>query len=121
MSDTSRRVTEEFRRLGVFGDWQHPYLTMNFRYQATIARALGKFVEIEGPDEASVLKDLNETAARPAIDSVLLIAFGGPTKREEIRPFLENVTRGRGIPDERLEEMLSGRDRGEQHLGHADG
>ena len=29
----------------MFGDWEHPYLTMNFRYQAAIARALGKFVE----------------------------------------------------------------------------
>ena len=38
-------MTEEFQRLGVFGDWEHPYLTMGFRYQASIARALGKFVE----------------------------------------------------------------------------
>ena len=38
-------MTEEFQRLGVFGDWEHPYLTMDFRYQAAIARALGKFVE----------------------------------------------------------------------------
>ena len=38
-------MTEEFQRLGIFGDWEHPYLTMNFKYQATIARALGKFVE----------------------------------------------------------------------------
>jgi isoleucyl-tRNA synthetase len=38
-------MTDEFKRLGVFGDWEHPYLTMNFRYQAAIARALGKFVE----------------------------------------------------------------------------
>ena len=38
-------MTEEFKRLGIFGDWEHPYLTMNFRYQAAIARALGKFVE----------------------------------------------------------------------------
>ena len=29
----------------VFGDWDHPYLTMNSAYQADIARALGKFVE----------------------------------------------------------------------------
>src|SRR5215208_6826161 len=35
----------EFQRLGVFGDWDHLYLTMDFRYQAAIARALGKFVE----------------------------------------------------------------------------
>ncbi|HVJ26615.1 MAG TPA: isoleucine--tRNA ligase [Vicinamibacterales bacterium] len=38
-------MTEEFKRLGIFGDWDHPYLTMNFRYQATIVRALGRFVE----------------------------------------------------------------------------
>ena len=38
-------MTTEFQRLMVFGDWDHPYLTMNFRYQADIARALGKFVE----------------------------------------------------------------------------
>jgi len=40
-----------------------------------------------------------------AIDSVLLVAFGGPTAPHEIRPFLEIVTRGRGIPVERLEEV----------------
>jgi ferrochelatase len=40
-----------------------------------------------------------------AIDAVLLVAFGGPTAPEEIRPFLENVTRGRRIPPERLEEV----------------
>ena len=38
-------MTEEFQRLGIFGDWEHPYLTMDFRYQAAIVRALGRFVE----------------------------------------------------------------------------
>ena len=38
-------MTEEFQRLGILGDWEHPYLTMNFKYQAAIARSLGKFVE----------------------------------------------------------------------------
>jgi isoleucyl-tRNA synthetase len=38
-------MTEEFQRLGIFGDWDHPYLTMDFRYQAAIVRALGRFVE----------------------------------------------------------------------------
>ena len=38
-------MSDEFQRLGVFGDWDHPYLTMNFRYQAAIVRALGQFVE----------------------------------------------------------------------------
>jgi ferrochelatase len=40
-----------------------------------------------------------------SVDSVLLIAFGGPTAPDEIRPFLELVTRGRRIPAERLDEV----------------
>ena len=36
---------EEFRRLGCLGDWEHPYLTMAPRYEADIAKALGKVVE----------------------------------------------------------------------------
>jgi ferrochelatase len=39
------------------------------------------------------------------VDSVLLVAFGGPTAPNEIRPFLEIVTRGRDIPAQRLEEV----------------
>ncbi len=38
-------MNEQFQRLGIFGDWEHYYLTMDFRYQAAIARAFGKFVE----------------------------------------------------------------------------
>ncbi len=34
----------QFKRLGVMGDWADPYLTMDYRYQAAIVRALGKFV-----------------------------------------------------------------------------
>ncbi len=33
----------EFKRLGVLGEWERPYLTMNFPYQATIVREFGKF------------------------------------------------------------------------------
>jgi isoleucyl-tRNA synthetase len=33
----------EFKRLGVMGDWQKPYLTMNYKYEASIARECGKF------------------------------------------------------------------------------
>ncbi len=36
---------EEFKRLGVFADWENPYLTMDFSYEATIVREFGKFVE----------------------------------------------------------------------------
>ena len=39
---------EEFQRLGILGDWQHPYLTMNPGYEATIIREFGKFVERGG-------------------------------------------------------------------------
>ena len=35
---------EEFKRLGVVGDWDHPYTTMNFAAEAQIARELGKFL-----------------------------------------------------------------------------
>ncbi|MBI5054991.1 MAG: isoleucine--tRNA ligase [Nitrospirae bacterium] len=36
---------EEFKRLGVFGDWQDPYITMSFLYEATIVRELNRFVQ----------------------------------------------------------------------------
>jgi len=39
------------------------------------------------------------------IDSVLLIAFGGPERPEDVRPFLDLVTAGRGVPAARLDEV----------------
>lgn len=36
---------EEFRRLGVFGDWENPYLTLNPSYEASIIRSFGRIVE----------------------------------------------------------------------------
>jgi len=38
-------------------------------------------------------------------DALLFVSFGGPERPEDVVPFLENVTRGRGIPRERLEEV----------------
>ncbi|NEA24447.1 ferrochelatase [Actinomadura bangladeshensis] len=38
-------------------------------------------------------------------DALLLLSFGGPEGPEDVIPFLENVTRGRNIPRERLEEV----------------
>lgn len=38
-------------------------------------------------------------------DAVLYLSFGGPEGPEDVMPFLENVTRGRGIPEERLAEV----------------
>lgn len=40
-----------------------------------------------------------------AYDGILLAGFGGPEGQDDVIPFLRNVTRGRGIPDERLEEV----------------
>ncbi|MCB9408171.1 ferrochelatase [Mycolicibacterium sp.] len=47
-------------------------------------------------------------------DALLLLSFGGPEGPEEVMPFLENVTRGRGIPRERLESVA-------EHYYHFDG
>lgn len=38
-------------------------------------------------------------------DAILVVSFGGPEKNEDVLPFLENVTRGRNIPRERLLEV----------------
>lgn len=40
-------------------------------------------------------------------DALLLAGFGGPEGQEDVLPFLRNVTAGRGIPDERLEEVAT--------------
>ena len=47
-------------------------------------------------------------------DAVLLVSFGGPEKREDVIPFLENVLRGRNVPHERLLEVA-------KHYYHFDG
>jgi len=44
-------------------------------------------------------------SAPATYDAVLLTSFGGPEGQDDVLPFLRNVTRGRGIPDERLEEV----------------
>ena len=36
---------EQFKRLGVLGDWEHPYLTLDPKYEAEILRAFAVFVE----------------------------------------------------------------------------
>jgi ferrochelatase len=41
----------------------------------------------------------------PAYDAFLLLSFGGPEGSDDVLPFLENVTRGRGVPRQRLEEV----------------
>jgi protoporphyrin/coproporphyrin ferrochelatase len=42
---------------------------------------------------------------RPAYDALLLVSFGGPEGLDDVMPFLENVVRGKEIPQERLREV----------------
>lgn len=48
------------------------------------------------------------------IDALLVLSFGGPEGPADVRPFLENVTRGRGVPPERLDAV-------EEHYAHFGG
>jgi len=41
----------------------------------------------------------------PPVDAMLLVSFGGPEGPDDVLPFMQNVTRGRGIPAARLEEV----------------
>ncbi len=43
--------------------------------------------------------------APPPVDALLLVSFGGPEHPDHVLPFLQNVTRGRDIPPERLAEV----------------
>ncbi|MCY0903487.1 ferrochelatase [Arthrobacter sp. H14-L1] len=56
---------------------------------------------------ATVLNPVTEAGrmAPRRYDGILLASFGGPEGQDDVIPFLRNVTRGRGIPDERLEEV----------------
>ena len=38
-------------------------------------------------------------------DAILVVSFGGPEGMDDVMPFLENVTRGRNVPRERLGEV----------------
>jgi ferrochelatase len=66
----------------------------------------------EGDQFARAATDTAQSFALPgrveepvAYDAVILAGFGGPEGQDDVIPFLRNVTRGRGIPDERLEEV----------------
>ncbi|MBZ5672921.1 MAG: ferrochelatase [Acidobacteriia bacterium] len=47
-------------------------------------------------------------------DALLIVSFGGPEKREDVIPFLENVLRGRNVPRERILQVA-------EHYYHFDG
>jgi protoporphyrin/coproporphyrin ferrochelatase len=56
-----------------------------------------------GPNGSSTAADFGWFTA--LIDALLVLSFGGPEGPDEVRPFLENVTRGRGVPPQRLDEV----------------
>lgn len=47
----------------------------------------------------------SRTVPPASYDCILLAGFGGPEGQDDVIPYLRNVTRGRGVPDERLEEV----------------
>ncbi|SNS15690.1 ferrochelatase [Actinacidiphila glaucinigra] len=51
------------------------------------------------------MSDHTEAGTAAPYDALLLLSFGGPEGPDDVVPFLENVTRGRGIPRERLKEV----------------
>ena len=54
--------------------------------------------------EKSTVSAAQNTCARP-YDALLLCSFGGPNSQDDVIPFLRNVTRGKNIPEARLEEV----------------
>ncbi|HEY6813073.1 MAG TPA: ferrochelatase [Propionibacteriaceae bacterium] len=59
-------------------------------------------------DHPAISDDTSTSQLRHALapyEAVLLVSFGGPEGPEDVMPFLQNVTRGRGIPAERLAEV----------------
>jgi ferrochelatase len=46
-----------------------------------------------------------ESDSIPMSDAILFVSFGGPDEPDDVMPFLENVTRGRGVPRDRLLEV----------------
>ena len=62
----------------------------------------GELVRGATPAAASGPEHVTEAVA---YDAILLASFGGPEGQDDVIPFLRNVTRGRGIPEERLEEV----------------
>ncbi|MEZ6033783.1 MAG: ferrochelatase [Planctomycetaceae bacterium] len=55
-----------------------------------------------------------QTSVAMPYDAILVLSFGGPEKREDVIPFLENVLRGKPVPRERLLEVA-------EHYYHFDG
>lgn len=68
---------------------------------------------IPAPERAQTTESQHNAPQKPAAheravyDAILLASFGGPEGQGDVIPFLRNVTAGKGIPDERLEEVAT--------------
>ena len=60
---------------------------------------------VVGAASAQAASGAEHVTEAVAYDAILLASFGGPEGQDDVIPFLRNVTRGRGIPEERLEEV----------------
>lgn len=69
---------------------------------ATVAQSDSESVRAASPAARSGPEHVEVPVA---YDAILLASFGGPEGQDDVIPFLRNVTRGRGIPEERLEEV----------------
>ena len=58
--------------------------------------------------------EAGQTEAGQTYDALLILSFGGPEKKDDVIPFLENVLRGRNVPRERMLEVA-------EHYYHFDG
>jgi ferrochelatase len=57
---------------------------------------------------------MSSPSSTTGYDAILVVGFGGPEKRDDVLPFLENVLRGRNVPRERMLEVA-------EHYYHFDG
>src|SRR3954451_8395009 len=57
---------------------------------------------------------MSSPSSTTGYDAILMVGFGGPEKRDDVLPFLENVLRGRNVPRERMLEVA-------EHYYHFDG
>jgi isoleucyl-tRNA synthetase len=97
-------MTDEFKRLGVMGEWHHPYLTMDYRYQADIVRALGRFVEqglVYKGKKPRPRWNTRTTPRRPSTWSFCWRPTARPRSPSGCRPWRESRSRSSSGPPRR--------------------
>ncbi len=87
------------------------------RFDPGTLHSIARSVRPSAAPRAATLDEMNASALKaPAdgfvsvfpetrFDAILAVSFGGPEGMDDVIPFLENVTRGRNVPRERLEEV----------------